>query len=183
MTERSRPQTFLALYFPIAQPQDVRVRDQVAMGSFRQIVIAGTVLALAGCGSSGVSLNPATWFAADDSVEMVDTAAFETQVDPRPMVPIVTALTIDRLPGGVIVRATALPAEQGWFDSQLVAEASSDASVRLYSFRGNPPEDATRVSTQQSRELTAATYLSDIELQGIRTIQVVGATNSRAVRP
>lgn len=153
------------------------------MGSFRQIVLAGAFLALTGCGSSDISLNPATWFAADDPVEMVETAAFETRVDPRPTVTVITSLTIDRLPGGVIVRATALPPEQGWFDSQLVEETSSDASVRLYSFRGIPPENATRVSTQQSRELTAAAYISDIELQGIREIQVVGATNRRTVRP
>ena len=153
------------------------------MALVKHSVIVGAILTLSGCGISGASLNPVNWFTAEEEGEMVDVVAFETQTDPRPRVAVITSLSTDRLPGGIIVRATALPPEQGWYNGQLVVEASSDAAVRVYSFRGIPPETASRVSTDQSRELTSAAYVSDIELQGVRQIRVIGATNSRTIRP
>ena len=89
-----------------------------------------------------------------------------------------------RQPGGAIVRATGLPPTQGWWDASLVAENSGLPvdGVLTYRFVVDQPREATRVSTQQSREVTAAAYLSDIKLEGISQIVVLGAENSQSSR-
>ncbi|MGI9390383.1 MAG: hypothetical protein ACR2O1_10035 [Boseongicola sp.] len=96
----------------------------------------------------------------------------------------ITALVIERMPGGAIIRATGLPPEQGWHTAELVRETESEPvdGVLTYSLRAIPPATRNRVSTQQSRELTVARFLSDFELASVRQIRVVGARNSRVAR-
>ena len=147
------------------------------------ILLSGVTLALAGCGS-GASLNPFSWFSQEEAVEQLDDVEIARVYDDRPLVQSVETVVVERLPGGVIIRATGLPPMQGWFDAQLVREggAAAGTGVAVYSFRARPPEEPTRVSTQQSRELIAATFLSDIELEGISSVRVLAASNARSVR-
>lgn len=140
-------------------------------------------IALSGCGS-GASLNPFSWFAQEEDVEQLDNLEIDRVFDDRPLVQSVESVVIERLPGGVIIRATGLPPTQGWFDAQLVREggATVGTGVAVYSFRARAPEEQTRVSTQQSRELIAAAFLSDIELASISSVRVISASNTRSVR-
>ncbi len=141
-------------------------------------------LGLSGCGIGQSGLNPFNWFNGDEentAIEDVDTAAV---IDDRPLVQSIVSVQTERLPGGIIIRATGLPPQQGWYDAQLVREggAAAGTGVVVYSFRARPPEAATRVSTQQSREIVAGIYLSDLELQGVRDIRVLGVENVGTVR-
>lgn len=145
--------------------------------------MCAAALVLSGCGISESGLNPFNWFGQEEEVETITDPNIAAVIDDRPLVQSIESLVLERLPGGVIVRATGLPPTQGWYDAQLVREggASAGTGVVVYSFRARPPEGPTRVSTQQSRELLAGAYLSDTELEGLSSIRVLSATNARAV--
>lgn len=140
-------------------------------------------LVLQGCGDS--SLNPFSWFRSDPQAETVDGSIPEVTRDARPLVAQITDLAVERTPGGAIIRATALPPEQGWYNAALVsvtAAGEPEDGVLAFEFRAFPPVAPTRVSTAQSRELTAAVHVSDIVLADVREIRVRGATNARTAR-
>ncbi|MEM9971767.1 MAG: hypothetical protein AAF762_11815 [Pseudomonadota bacterium] len=139
-------------------------------------------LVLSGCGDSG--LNPFGWFGGqqEEPTETVSDAQIVTIEDPRPLIASVTAVRVERTPGGAIVRATGLPPEQGWHSAGLVRRGSVSNGVLTFDFRAIPPETPTRTSTVQSRELVVAFTLSNTTLQSVRQIRVVGATNALTTR-
>ena len=147
------------------------------------IALAG-IAAVAGCARVGRSrLNPLNWFGGAESVDTVQAAPDAAGVaDPRPLVPQVTALRVDRTPGGAIVRATGLPPRQGWWSGALLPVPDDDPAVLSYQFRAVPPAEATRVSTPRSREVVVADFVTDQTLAGVRQIRVAGAANALAVR-
>lgn len=150
-----------------------------------RLLTLATVLAVSGCGFSESRLNPFNWFRSGPEAKTAEPVQIVVREDTRPLVAQITNLVVERTPGGAIIRATALPPEQGWFDAGLVAEFRGDQpedGVLAYSFRANPPQAPTRVSTVQSRELTAAVFVSDIVLASVRQIRVTGALNSRTAR-
>ncbi len=140
------------------------------------------ILLLAGCES--VSLNPFDWFGSDTDVEMVDDVPVITVTDSRPLIATVTSLIVEETPGGAIVRAVGLPPEQGWYDADLVSETRGEPvdGILTFFFRARPPEEATRVSTVDSREIIAGRFVSELTLAETREIRVVAAGNTRAVR-
>jgi hypothetical protein len=142
-------------------------------------------LLLASCGISETRLNPFNWFGGGDETTSAEPVQVVERADRRPLVAEITQLVIERTPGGAIVRVTGLPPTQGWYGADLVNVNPDGApldGVLSYSLRAEPPKTPTRVSTQQSRELTAAVFVSDITLAGVRVIQVTGAQNSRIAR-
>ena len=145
------------------------------------VIVAG--VALSGCGDSG--LNPFGWIGGQgERVETLDDVEILTVEDPRPLVPQITSLRIDRTPGGAIIRATGLPAQQGWHNAALVArdEGVPSNGIITYDFRATPPVGTTRSSTVQSREINAARTISSIALQNIRVVRVVAAGNTMTAR-
>lgn len=153
-------------------------------------MVGGMAFMLSACGSvggsfgSGGNLNPLNWFRSNPEAETVEAVEFAPRTDRRPLVAEITALVIEPMPGGAIVRATGLPPEQGWHTAELILENDGvqQDGVLTYSLRAEPPEAPTRVSTQQSRELVVARFLSDFELANVRQIRVVGARNARVAR-
>lgn len=138
-------------------------------------------VAVTGCGRIRDSkLNPFNWFGGskEETVQVVD----GVPQDPRPLVQEVTGLEVARQPGGAIVTATGLPPTQGWYDAELLAanDRQAEDGVLTYRFVVNQPLELRRSSTPQSRELTAAVFISDIRLQDVRKIVVQGASNSRS---
>lgn len=142
-------------------------------------------LLVASCGISETRLNPFNWFGGSEETTTAAQLDVVERRDPRPLVAEITQLVIERTPSGAIVRVTGLPATQGWHGADLVNVSPDGAAfdgVMSYSLRAVPPDGATRVSTRQSRELSAATFISNTALAGIRVIQVTGAQNSRIAR-
>lgn len=144
-------------------------------------------LVLAGCGRIRDSrLNPFNWFGRSQEVAVVtsDPVVPGRPEDPRILVADVTEMEVARQPGGAIVRATGLPPTQGWWDAALVAENGGQPvdGVLTYRFVVDQPLQATRISTPQSREVTAAAYVSDVKLANVQQIVVLGAQNSRSSR-
>ena len=102
--------------------------------------------------------------------------------DYRILVHQVTGMSVDRVPGGAIVRATGLPRSQGYWDAELIAaplSAQSDGTL-VFEFRVFPPLGTRQAGTAPSREVTVARYVSDQTLAGVRQIVVVARQNSRA---
>ena len=143
------------------------------------------IFLVAGCARVSESrLNPFNWFGGSEEVQvLVEDPIFE--LDPRPLVESVTDLTVERTPGGAIIRASGLPTTQGWYDGELVP-TTEDAvpvdGVISYTFRIREPETPTRVSTPQSRAVIVGVYLSEFELRNVRAIEVIGRTNTRTAR-
>lgn len=144
------------------------------MTTFRTLTIAVACAGLlTGCGSR---LNPMNWFGGSRS-EAVTTAP-AAPVDGRPLVQQVTKLEVLRAsPAGAIVSATGLPATQGYWNVDLVAEPLGADGVLTYRFVVAPPTEARRVSTPQSREVTAGAFISGKDLERVRQVVVIGQTN------
>jgi len=146
----------------------------------RALAVFACLLVLSACGQS--RLNPLNWFKRSAPVETTLVAA--TPADTRALVADVLTLDIDQLPGGAILRATGRTDVQGYWEAELVLREGADADPAkpVYDFRAFPPVGPRAVNTPQSREVTVAVYLSDIDLNGVASISVQGANNARAVR-
>lgn len=137
-------------------------------------------LALGACSTiSNSRLNPFNWFGGSEEAAVA--SPLERPADPRLLVAQVIDMQLEKMPGGVIVRATGLPPTQGFWDAELVARPVEDGAI-IYDFRIFPPLESSAVSTQQSREVIVATFLSNIKLEGIRQITVQGESNARTSR-
>jgi hypothetical protein len=141
------------------------------------------MLVVVSCGRIAQSrLNPFNWFGRSERVETVAITPEAATPDGRQLVADVTALVIERNVGGAIIRATGLPPTQGFWEAELVPVPTEEEGVALFEFRVFPPPAPKAVSTPQSREITVAIYLSDIELEQIRKIVVQGASGARSAR-
>lgn len=147
------------------------------------VLICGLVT---GCARVSESrLNPLNWFGRSTPAPTVSLPGTGAIIDDRPLIETITALEIERTPGGAIIRAAGVAPVQGWYGAELTPEnrdAEPVDGVVTFFFRALPPLDPTRVSTPASRELVVATYLTDAALEGVREIRVVAQTNARVAR-
>jgi hypothetical protein len=141
------------------------------------------VLTVGACGAIRESrLNPFNWFGRSERAEPV---AAEEQVvpgDPREQVADVTALVIEQVTGGAIVRATGLAPRQGYWEAELVPRPQEENGDLVFDFLVFPPPGPTAVSTPQSREIAVAYFLSNFKLQSIGRITVQGKGGARSAR-
>ena len=97
----------------------------------------------------------------------------------------ITDLTIERIPGGAIIRATGLAARQGIYQVQLTPDNEDEEAVDgilTYRLEGVRPTRATPVGTKPTREVSAARRLTDQQLRGVRQIRVEGRQNALVSR-
>ncbi|MEO0381123.1 MAG: hypothetical protein AAF252_12705 [Pseudomonadota bacterium] len=94
----------------------------------------------------------------------------------------ITALVIERVPGGAIVRATGVSAYDNPFRVQLTPttdEATPVDGVLTYRLEAERIRDATRTTSTRVRTVNAAVRLSDQDLSGVRVIRVEGVRNAQ----
>jgi hypothetical protein len=153
------------------------------MGMTKPLLAALSLTVVLGACGGGFSarLNPFNWFRGAQEVQPSALAVPAAAQDPRPLAQQITFLAVEPMQGGAIVRATGLPPTQGHWDAELVARPVADG-VLIYDFRLVPPLTASAVSTQQSREVQVAAFLSTFKLESIREITVQTATNARSSR-
>ena len=98
----------------------------------------------------------------------------------------ILALSIEPAAGGAILRVTGLAPTLGAYDVRLVPEFDLEIDGPLqtlqYSLKTEYSTRSRPAAPQRSRELTAAVFLSDEDLEGVREIRVSGAENARSVR-
>ncbi|MCX8507822.1 MAG: hypothetical protein ORN49_02900 [Rhodobacteraceae bacterium] len=137
---------------------------------------------LAGCGRIRDSkLNPFNWFGGARREESTAVLKPNEAADGRQLIAEVTELKVEPSHGGAIIRAAGLPPTQGWWKAELVSETHGrpdDTGVLTYRFLVFQPLADSRVSTPQSRLLTAAVFLSDSRLQAVSKIVVQAERNS-----
>ncbi|AMY68597.1 hypothetical protein [Frigidibacter mobilis] len=136
---------------------------------------------LAACATVRESrVNPFNWFGRAESQPTTAPPAQEVS-DGRVQVDQVTRMELKQMPGGAILSVAGLPPTQGWWNAELIALDPDEApvdGVLTYRFVVAKPKRLTPASTPQSRELTAAHFLSDQTLAGVRRVVVVAAQNS-----
>lgn len=169
---------------------------------FSALLIAS--LALGACGFVRDSaFNPANWFGRSTSVaaQAADTTpvnplipkragffarlgAAEAVYNGQPFDEI-TNLTVERVQGGAVIRATGLAARQGVYSVRLTPPTEDETpvdGVLTYRLEGVAPDQATPVGGPATREVTAARKITDQMLAGVRTIRVEGVRNAQVVR-
>lgn len=137
------------------------------------------VLAVSACNTR---LNPLHWFGRSHRVQTTAADLAGPAADTRPLVAEVLTMSVEPMPGGAIVRATGLPPTQAWWNGELVAQPIGSDGKLIYDFRLMPPPEPAAVSTDWSRQVTVAAYLSDTKLATITSITVQGAQNARSSR-
>lgn len=95
----------------------------------------------------------------------------------------VTGLVVEPTSTGAIVRATGISGRQGAFDVRLlpIDEDQPRDGVMTYEFLALQPVN-TPQGPEQTRKIQAATSLKPGALENIRTIRVVGRSNTRTTR-
>jgi len=146
------------------------------------------LMLLSGCGGfAQSSFNPFNWFGRSTEqgpATLVPPGGFAADRDFRVPVVTVTEMALERRPGGAILRASGLPPTQGWWDAELRPENDERPvnGVLTYTFVVAEPRTPQPQGTPQSREVTAARFLPDERLSGVREVRVIGAQNSRVAR-
>lgn len=133
-------------------------------------------------GACSTRLNPFNWFGGSTETVQTGIAAPEKAEDPRPLVDQVIFMAVEPMQGGAIVRATGLPPTQGYWSAELVPRDLDENGVLVYDFRIIGPLTQADVSTQASREVQVAAFLTTFRLQEIRQITVQAAQNARSSR-
>lgn len=165
-------------------------------------VLLVSSLFVTACGFRDSRVNPLNWFGRAQSVPVAQESASANPLIPhstglfararaaddeyvgRPFEQ-VTDLTIERVPGGAIIRATGLAARQGIYAVQLTPATKDETpvdGVLTYRIEGIRPSRATAVGTKPTREVTAGRQLTDRDLRGVRTIRVEGQLNALVAR-
>lgn len=161
------------------------------------LLLAAT-LTLSACGAVRDSrVNPFNWFGQSRSV------AVEPQEQTNPLIPTraglfgnaraeekiyagtpfdqVTDLTVERIPGGAIIRATGLAARQGSYDVRLTPVNEDEEAVDgvlAYRLERVLPDRRTNVGNEPTREVIAARRVTDQNLRGVRVIRVEARRNA-----
>lgn len=150
-------------------------------------VLAASLILSACAGARESRLNPFNWFSRSEErpVTLAPEGGFAPVAqDNRGLVANIAEMEIIRVPGGALINVRGQTPTQGWWDPQLVPLGREDPVDRVltYRFIVAAPRERTRVSTPQSREVTAARFVSDQTLQGVSRITVLGGENSRSSR-
>ncbi len=142
----------------------------------RALLVLLLCTAVAACGSR---LNPFNWFAGEREERITITEA-ERPADPRPLVAEVTALSVEPTTSGAILRATALAERQGYWQPALIEVSRGEGEI-VYEFRAASPPAGGATGPAPTREILAATTLGRDDLEGLRSVTVLGRTNRRTV--
>ncbi|OWU84723.1 hypothetical protein ATO6_10320 [Oceanicola sp. 22II-s10i] len=157
------------------------------------LLISSTLLA--GCGGS--RLNPMNWFGgarstprADANPLIPESSGFSLRRQPRVYagtpVDQITGLTVERIPGGAIIRVEGVADYQGAYEVKVDPDTEGDEAVDgVLAYTLKARKTARRfavVGPVQTRRITAAHYVSDEVLREVRTIRVAGVRNVMTVR-
>ncbi|MGH1465493.1 MAG: hypothetical protein ACRBBQ_09045 [Cognatishimia sp.] len=158
-------------------------------------VLLVSTMILASCASR---FNPVNWFGRAEKVE-TSTAEEINPLIPRKkdsifqrdeaayagtIVADVTELKVEKSSGGAVIRVKGVAVTQGAFEVVLEPENKDERpvdGVLTYNMLAIQPA-GFRQGSNQSRELTVARFRTDQDLQGVRTIRILGANGALQVR-
>jgi hypothetical protein len=97
----------------------------------------------------------------------------------------VSAVLVERVPGGAIIRAEGVAGVQGVYDVRLTPATEDEVAedgVLTYRLEGIRPAGTAAVGPPNTREVIAARRVTDRSLEGVRSIRVEGLQNAQSVR-
>jgi len=165
------------------------------------LVVAGLVLT--SCGIVRDSrLNPFNWFGRSSEVPVQQSdeevnpliperslllggSRNRAEIDLTTPIAEITALQVERVPGGAIIRVEGRDARQGAFNVEIVPATEEELpqdGVLVYTLERQLPEATQAVGPSQTREVVAARHVTEQTLIGVRRIRVEAAQNAREVR-
>lgn len=149
----------------------------------RLLITLTLVLGLSACSSQ---LNPLNWFSggSDDGIVLEPEGGFPSDNDSREIIAQITDLKVLRASGGAIIQVTGVPPRQGYWNAELVPENNENPEngVLTYVFHISEPARPTATGNPYARTVYVAHFISDIRLEGVRQIRVLGEQNSRISR-
>ena len=192
-------QKYLERLMSFQQCKDTIGRWKAIKADKMRLVISAllaSTITLTACGSVRDSrFNPFNWFGASRS-EVVQTGTTNPLIPQKsPMmrrkeipyqgqlIDQISDLVIERVTGGALIRATGMASVQGAYDVRLVAsEEGVQKGVLSFELTTLLPAKPKRQGPEQSRRVTVAVFVTDQQLEGVRTIRVQGARNARTSR-
>lgn len=156
---------------------------------------------VSGCSSISESrANPFNWFGGSDT----EATTVEPEGEPNPLIPdsagffeasraerarykgvpvqSVSEVTLEKVPGGVMILATGITSMQGAYDAQLTPVNSREEpedGVLSYRLEAIPDPDARNPGSLQARTVEVGRTIRDQELADTRIIRIIAATNVR----
>ncbi|MDJ0821684.1 MAG: hypothetical protein QNJ09_07745 [Paracoccaceae bacterium] len=160
-------------------------------------VLLVSALVLTSCGTIRDSrLNPFNWFGRSTSEPVASetvnpliprrrASIFRASRDEtylgRPVAEI-SQLVVERRPGGAIIRVEGIADRAGPFDVRLIKDDGASTGPTLaYTLRALQAAGPRNLGPR-ARTVTAAVFVSESDLLGIRTIRVTGARNAQVTR-
>lgn len=104
-------------------------------------------------------------------------------IDSRALIGRIDGLWAEDTASGIILRASAVAPRLGYYSADLVPVASSNPGELVFEFRVRAPQVSPGPGTPRQRALAVATSISHAQLAGVHSIRVLGAQNSKTVRP
>jgi len=151
-----------------------------------RFLLFGLCLILAGCSGLRESrVNPLNWFGRDAAASTPVEADALPQVtqERRPLISEILSVRLEAVDGGALLRVTARTDRQGYYELELVPNATATRfDTLVYDLRGVPPRASTPVGSPRSREVTVALELTAREVAQVKRIQVNGARNGLSLR-
>ena len=183
----------------IGYAQDRQAKGQTMRKPVTLLILSTVVLT--GCAAINESrFNPFNWFGSSQP----DPAAVNpAEAEVNPLIPPrrasiflgnreeafagepideVTELLIERRPGGAIIRATGRSSAVGPFDVRLIPDEEASNAETLVMDLKALQQPGLRNTGPRARQVTVATFVTDQQLQRIRTITVRGENNARTSR-
>ncbi|MCP9483009.1 hypothetical protein NNA36_13655 [Shimia sp. CNT1-13L.2] len=158
------------------------------------------LIATTGLSACSTRLNPFNWFGRSEEVVVPageareinpliptrETSLFrrpEAEYAGTPVLQI-KEMAVERVPGGAIIRAEGVAKVQGAHDVVLKARNGGipEKGVLTFDFLAVQHPRAPQGGPEATRLLTGAIQMTDQQLEGVRTIQVVGESNARQTR-
>lgn len=159
------------------------------------------LIATTGLSACSTRLNPFNWFGRSEEVAVPAAEAKEV----NPLIPArrernlfrrpeaeyagtpvlqIKEMAVERVPGGAIIRAEGVAKVLGAHDVVLKARNGGipEKGVLTFDFLAVQHPRAPQGGPESSRLLTGAIQMTDQQLEGVRTIQVVGESNARQTR-
>ncbi|WP_299281951.1 hypothetical protein [uncultured Tateyamaria sp.] len=171
----------------------------------RTVSIFVALIALTACATVRDSrVNPANWFGRNEPQPV---RRSEEPKEVNPLMPVdrgpglfaslrasdeyfgtpidqVSELVIERVPGGAIVRATAIADIDDVYDVRLIPENDDlepdEDGVLVYQVQGVHPLERRRTTSQRQRTFVVADRITDRKLADIRSIRVEGERNAQS---
>jgi hypothetical protein len=157
-----------------------------------------STLLLSACGGFRDSrVNPMNWFGNSRS-EPVNNGTVNALIPQRrggmlrrealpyqgTAVDTITELQVERAAGGAIVRVTGVARTLGSYEVFLTSDTENKPvdGVLTFTLKALVPKGAPAQGSAIAREISAAKFVTDRQLDGVRTIRVLAASNARSVR-